>query len=104
MTTSKLTPDPQPFDDEERALMEAFEQGFASGNLVTHLTPARQAELQEAARRTMNPPRKHISTRLPERDLMRLKAKALALGVPYQTLLSSIVHRYVEGRLVEKDP
>ncbi len=33
---------------------------------------------------------------------MLLKAKALELGVPFQTLLASIVHQYVEGDLVER--
>jgi len=51
----------------------------------------------------MNPPKKQISTRLAERDLVRLKAKALEQGMPYQSLLASIVHRYVEGGLVEKE-
>jgi len=50
----------------------------------------------------MNPPKKPITTRLPEHDLARLKARALELGIPYQTLLASIVHRYLEGTLVEK--
>jgi predicted DNA binding CopG/RHH family protein len=94
---------PLPFDDEERDLMEAFDKAFADGSLVSHLTPARQAELQAAAKATMNPPKKQISTRLAERDLVRLKAKALELGVPYQSLLASIVHRYVEGALVERE-
>ena len=50
----------------------------------------------------MNPPKKQISTRLVERDLVRLKAKALEQGLSYQSLLASIVHQYVEGALVEK--
>jgi predicted DNA binding CopG/RHH family protein len=93
----------RPFDDEERDLMATFDQGLADGTLVSHLTPERQVELRQAATLTMNPPRKQISTRLPERDLVRLKAKALEQGVPYQSLLASIVHLYVEGALVEKD-
>ena len=83
--------------------MDAFETALSDGALVSHLTPARQAELQAAARATMNPVKKQISTRLAERDLVRLKAKALEQGMPYQSLLASIVHRYVEGSLVEKD-
>ena len=95
--------DAAPFDDEERETMEALDTAFEEGTLVSHLTAERQAELREAARNTLNPPKKHISARLPERDLVGLKARALALGIPYQTLLTSIVHRYVEGTLVEKD-
>ena len=98
----KLNLDPVPFDDEERDLMHALEKGLEEGPLVSHLTPERQAELQSAAKATMNPPKKQISTRLAERDLVRLKAKALEQGMPYQSLLASIVHRYVEGALIEK--
>ena len=101
-TMKKLNLDPVPFDDEERDLMEALDKAFDDGSLVSHLTPERQAELQAAAKATMNPPKKQISTRLAERDLVRLKAKALEQGMPYQSLLASIVHRYVEGALVEK--
>jgi predicted DNA binding CopG/RHH family protein len=99
----KINLDPVAFDDEERDLMEAFDKAFDDGSLVSHLTPERQAELQAAARATMNPPKKQISTRLAERDLVRLKAKALEQGMPYQSLLASIVHRYVEGVLVERE-
>lgn len=94
--------DPVPFDDEEREGMEVFEKALEDGTLVSHLTPERQAELQAAANATMNPPKKQISTQLAERDLVRLKAKALERGMPYQSLLASIVHQYVEGALVEK--
>ncbi len=97
-----LNLDPVPFDDEDRDLMEAYEKAFDDGSLVSHLTSERQAELRAAARATMNPPKKQISTRLAERDLVRLKAKALEQGLPYQSLLASIVHQYVEGALVEK--
>ena len=102
MTRPTPNPTPEPFDEEESALMQALDQGLADGTLVSHLTPEQQAELQASARATMNPPKKHISARLPERDLQRLKAMALAQGIPYHTLLTSIVHRYVEGSLVEK--
>ena len=82
--------------------MDALEKALENGTLVSHLTPERQAELQSAAIATMNPRKKQISTRLAERDLVRLKAIALAQGLPYQSLLASIVHQYVEGSLVAK--
>ena len=47
-------------------------------------------------------PKKPITTRLSVHDLSKLKVRAMQLGIPYQTLLASIVHQYVEGRLVEK--
>ena len=46
------------------------------------------------ARNTLNKT-KNINIRLSERTLARLKAKAIEDGIPYQTLASSILHRYV---------
>jgi len=47
---------------------------------------------------------KNINIRISEADLARLKERAEEEGVPYQTLVSSVLHRYVSDRLVdEKD-
>ncbi len=46
--------------------------------------------------------RKAIHIKVLESDLERLKAKALAEGMPYQTLLNSVLHKYVTGQLVDK--
>ena len=43
--------------------------------------------------------KKSISIRLLEDDINRLKAKAINLGMPYQTLISSIIHQYSHGQL-----
>lgn len=43
-----------------------------------------------------------ISLRLDGGDLSKLREEADRLGLPYQTLLGSIVHRYVTGELIEK--
>ncbi len=45
---------------------------------------------------------KRINIRISERDLIKLQQKALAEGLPYQTLIASILHKYVSGRLVER--
>ncbi len=47
--------------------------------------------------------RKQVNLRLLERDLYKIRTKALVQGVPYQTLISSIVHQYANGDLVAKD-
>tara|TARA_R110002073_G_scaffold73486_4_gene179811 strand:- start:1594 stop:1908 length:315 start_codon:yes stop_codon:yes gene_type:complete len=91
------------YDDEERELIEEIEAGIDRGDWVDTLTPERKAELQAIARATINPPKKPITTRLAVTDLSKLKVRAMQLGIPYQTLLASIVHQYVEGRLVEKE-
>lgn len=49
----------------------------------------------QAAKNTIESKRQRISISIPERDLARLKAKALEQGMPYQTLINSILHKYV---------
>jgi predicted DNA binding CopG/RHH family protein len=56
---------------------------------------ARREFWKQAARNTMEGKRQRISIAIPERDLARLKAKAMEQGVPYQTLINSIIHKYV---------
>ena len=45
---------------------------------------------------------KRIHIRISEKDLNGIKLKALEEGIPYQTLISSVLHKYVSGKLVEK--
>jgi len=45
---------------------------------------------------------KNINIRISEPDLTRLKKKAEEEGVPYQTLISSVLHKYITDRLVEE--
>lgn len=47
--------------------------------------------------------RKQVNLRILERDLYKLKTKALVQGIPYQTLISSVLHQYVNGELVSKN-
>jgi len=47
--------------------------------------------------------RKAINIKVLESDLERLKAKALEEGMPYQTLLNSVLHKYLTGQLVDKN-
>jgi len=60
-----------------------------------------QTALKSAATKTIEKmtKRKSISIRLIEDDIDRIKAKAANLGIPYQTLISSIVHQYSHGEL-----
>jgi len=45
---------------------------------------------------------KRINIRLSSNDLEALKTNAVELGLPYQTLVSSILHQYASGRLIQK--
>ena len=82
---------------EEREILENFEQGT--------LRSASEAEREidaahSAARNTFNKT-KRVNLRMTERDFNLAHAKAREEGIPYQTLLSSVIHRYLSGRLVE---
>jgi len=46
--------------------------------------------------------RKQVNLRILERDLHKLKTKALVQGIPYQTLISSVLHQYLNGELVSR--
>ena len=46
--------------------------------------------------------RKAINIKVLENDLEKLKSKALEEGMPYQTLLNSVLHKYITGQLVDK--
>jgi len=43
-----------------------------------------------------------MNVRIAKKDLDALKVKALEEGIPYQTLVSSIIHKFLSGRLIEK--
>ena len=56
----------------------------------------RKLELQEYARETLRKDRR-VNIRITGRDLRQLQRIALREGLPYQTLISSILHKYVNG-------
>ena len=91
--TTKL--DPGTLDPEEREILRAYEGGLlrrASGS-------SRDADsLESAARETLRKD-KRINIRLPSHDLVEIKRLAAREGVPYQTLISSILHKYATGEL-----
>jgi predicted DNA binding CopG/RHH family protein len=83
-------------DAEEKATVASIERDdYKAGKNA--LTCERLEALQAAARATLNGERAKISLRLPKADLARLKAKALREGMPYQTLINSILHKAVSG-------
>ena len=81
-------------DQDERELLEAVE----SGALRSIATPDLLNQLRESAQAT-GKKNQRINIRLSGTDLEALRVRALRLGIPYQTLISSILHRYVNGDL-----
>ena len=84
-------------DQEEREILEAFVSGNVKRSKDAVETQKRHKEYAEAMFRKDA----RINIRLPSKDLRGLQKKALAEGIPYQTLIASILHKYVEGRLQE---
>ena len=80
-------------DLEEEDVAQALETGEAP--LKGGLTTERKKEIEAMARATMPDERAKISLRIPKRDLARLKSRALQEGIPYQTLINALIHRYV---------
>ena len=85
----------EPLDDQERDIRDAIEKG----NLASVSDEEELKEKLIRAARTTIAKNRHISIRLSERDLMWLRTKALELGMPYQTLIGSILHQYAEGKV-----
>lgn len=80
-------------DDEEKELIEQIERD--ADKFVSVLTPDLAKRYQQAAEYTLNQPRVKISLRVKEGDLLALKARAAREGIPYQTLINSILHQAV---------
>ena len=87
----KLTPD-------EKKLLESVERG--EWRRIANFQHE-SARFAEAARATLRKD-KRVNIRMAERDLIRFQKTAMQEGLPYQTLISSILHKYINGRLVEK--
>ena len=87
-----------PIEKEEKDLIESFERGEWAPVGDREQELARYASLAKSAERKDC----RINIRLSERDLLRLKAIALREGIPYQTLISSVLHKYGTGTLTEE--
>ena len=82
-------------DEEEQALMESVEQG--EWKRTEHFEEEKN-KAESAAKATFAAT-KRINTRMSKRDIDRLKIKALEEGIPYQALVSGLIHKYPDGRL-----
>ncbi len=84
-------------DTEERDVLDRFE----ASEFKSVMTPARKKAAQSAAEETLKKD-KRINIRISTRDLVALQRRAAKEGIPYQTLVSSILHKYAAGNLQEK--
>ena len=83
---------------EEREILGKFERGelLRGAGADDEMETARQA-----ARDTFNKTRR-VNLRVTERDFNLAHARAREEGIPYQTLLSSVIHKHLSGRLTER--
>jgi len=84
-------------DQEEREILEALKSGNVKRSKDATDTWKRHREYAEA----MFTKDAQINIQLASKDLRGLQRKALAEGIPYQALIASILHKYVEDRLHE---
>lgn len=73
---------------------------FEKGQLKSIATKSELAKLKAAARATAVKDRR-VNIRLSSMDLSDIQVKALEEGIPYQTLIASVLHKYVTGRFAE---
>jgi predicted DNA binding CopG/RHH family protein len=83
---------------EEKEIIESVESD--EWNSVSNLASMKERLMQAATETALKDYR--INVRISKRDVEALKTKAMEEGIPYQTLVTSILHKYVTGRIVEK--
>jgi predicted DNA binding CopG/RHH family protein len=85
-------------DAYETELLTAYDKGA----LKSVATKSELSRFKSAARATAIKDRR-VNIRLSSGDLQDIQVKALEQGLPYQTLITSVLHKYVTGRLAERD-
>jgi len=82
-------------NDEDKKILEAYEAGNPGSvpNVKKEL-----ARYRDYAKSTLQK-NKRINIRISEKDLTHIQRKAIEEGLPYQTLISSMIHKYISGAL-----
>jgi predicted DNA binding CopG/RHH family protein len=84
-------------DPEETEILEAFE----TGNLRPAKNRSREMARHRKTAEATFAKDSRINIRISSKDLRALQKRALAEGMPYQTLVSSVLHKFVEGQISE---
>ncbi len=85
---------PAHLDKDEMELAKSLEKE----EWISDLTKKEKKQYEEYARYSLGK-RKRINIRMSERDLKKIQAKAIEEGVPYQSLISMLIHKYNEGKI-----
>jgi len=86
------------YDKEEKNILKALE----SGELKLSTISKKEIEAIKATANNTFKKDKRITIRLYDHDYSGIQKKAMEMGIPYQTLISGIIHRYIEGDLIPK--
>jgi len=87
------------YDEEEKDIIDAYE----SGKMKLSTPSKKELESIKAIAKSTFKKDKRITIRLYDHDYKGIQKKALEMGIPYQTLISAMIHRYIEGELISKD-
>jgi predicted DNA binding CopG/RHH family protein len=85
-------------NNEEKDILDSFERG--EWTPVKNLAAERK-RVREYARATTRKD-KRVTIRISQRNCMELQRKAVHEGLPYQTFISSLLHKFVNGRMAER--
>lgn len=85
-------------DSEEKEILDAFD----SGKLKKSKNIKQQIEQHKVVAEATFKKDARINIRLSSKDLRSLQAKALMEGMPYQTLVSSVLHKFIDGQLIDR--
>lgn len=83
---------------EDKSILESVEKGTWTS---VRGSKGKIKKYQEYAKATFRKD-KRINIRISEKDLVGLQKKAVKEGLPYQTMISSILHKFISGTLIEK--
>jgi predicted DNA binding CopG/RHH family protein len=86
------------YDKEEQAIVDAYEKGTLK---LSRPSKKEIEAIKATANKTLVKDRR-ITIRLYDHDYQGIQKKAIEMGIPYQTLISGIIHRYIEGDLTSK--
>ena len=85
-------------DKEEKEILDSYERG--EWKSVKNLK--KEIEKHKGYARQTLKKDKRVNIRISSMVLDEIQTRAIEDGMPYQTLISSILHRFVTGRLIEK--
>ena len=86
------------YDKEEQSILDAYEKG----EIKVRSPLKNEINNVKAIAETTFRKNRRITIRLYDHDYQGIQKKAMEKGIPYQTLISGMIHQYIEGEIVEK--